>query len=171
MRAFRAALMLVIFVIASVDAAPASAALPEGVMTPAQVVGIDRSLDGSVVELQGEAVGEHIRAHGGGWWINVLGDGTAIGVWATDELAEVVDVFGTYQQNGDIVRVTGIVNVACDQHGGEFDVHASSIAVVEPGGPRDNPVHLWKGAVGLAGLVLALVLWQAHRGRRERRMI
>ena len=164
-------LMLATIVLAWLSATPAPAALPEGVMTPAEVVVIDRSLDGSVVDLQGEAIGERIRAHGGGWWINVLGDGTAIGVWADDELAEVVDMFGTYQQNGDTVRVTGVVNVACDQHGGEFDVHASSIAVVEPGGPRDNPVHLWKGAVGLAGLVLALVLWQAHRRRRERRMI
>ncbi len=151
--------------------APAPAAPPAGVLTPAQVVEIDRALDGSVIELQGEAIGESLRAHGGGRWINLLGDGTAIGVWMTEEQAATVRLFGDHRTDGDIVRVTGVVNVSCDQHGGEFDVHAESVFVIEPGGPRDNPVQPWKGAVGLGGLFLAFGLWRAHRARRDRRML
>jgi hypothetical protein len=156
---------------ALVCAVPAAASLPAGVMTPAEVIAIDRALDGSTIETQGEAIGERLRAHGGGYWINILHEGSAIGIWVPVGLADVVSIFGDYHQNGDIVRVTGVVNVACDTHGGEFDVHASSIAVVEPGGPRDNPVQLWKGVIGLAGLVVASLAWRAHRQRRERRMI
>lgn len=154
-----------------VCAVPAVASLPVGVMTPAEVITIDRALDGSTIKTQGEAIGERLRAQGGGFWINILYEGSAIGIWVPVELAEAVNIFGDYHQNGDVVRVTGVVNVACDTHGGEFDVHASSIAVVEPGGPRDNPVQVWKGVIGLAGLVVAFLVWRTHRQRRERRMI
>ncbi|MBE0417093.1 MAG: hypothetical protein IBX63_04965 [Coriobacteriia bacterium] len=152
-------------------AVPAVASLPEGVRTPAEVVAIDRVLDGSTVKTQGEAIGERIRAQGGGWWVNILYEGSALGIWVPEELAEVVEVYGNYHQNGDVVRVTGVVNVACNTHSGEFDVHASSIAVIEPGGPRDNPVQFWKGALGLGSLFVALILWRTHRERRERRML
>ncbi|MDF1541877.1 MAG: hypothetical protein P1P71_02050 [Anaerosomatales bacterium] len=152
-------------------AAPAVANVPAGVMTPADVIEIDRALDGSVIVTQGEAIGERLRAHGGGSWVNILYDGSAFGIWVPDELSEVVEVFGGYQMTGDTIRVTGVVNVACDTHGGEFDVHAASLDVIQPGGPRDNPVRPWKGAVGAAGLLVALILWQAHRQRRERRML
>ena len=149
---------------------PAAASLPVGIRTPAELIAVDRSLDGSTIKTQGEAIGERLRAQGGGSWINILHEGSAIGIWVPVEFSDVVTTFGGYHQNGDVVRVTGVLNVACDTHGGEFDVHASSIAVIEPGGPRDNPVQLWKGVVGLVGLLVALLAWRAHRQRRERRM-
>lgn len=166
-----AAAALFVIVAPAPAAPPASAAPPTGVLTPAQVVEIDRALDGSVIELQGEAIGESLRAHGGGRWINLLGDGTAIGVWMTEERASTVRLFGDHLTNGDVVRVTGVVNISCEQHGGEFDVHASSVDVLERGGPRDNPVQPWKGVVGLGGLLLAFGLWRAHRARRDRRLL
>ena len=44
------------------------------VLSPAEVVDIDRFLDGEVIGVEGEAVGEALRAMGGGWWVNLLGD-------------------------------------------------------------------------------------------------
>ena len=66
-------------------------------------------------------------------WVNVLGDGAAIGVYVTNELAEQVEIYGDHTHRGDSVEVVGIVNIACDQHGGEFDVHAEEFRVIEPG--------------------------------------
>jgi len=146
-------------------------AFSNSVMSPAEVIAIDRDRDGTRVTVEGEAVGESLRAVGGGRWVNILGDEVGLGIWMTDEMAEKIEHFGDYRYDGDIVRVTGIVNVACEEHGGEFDVHATEVMVVDRGQPRDTPVRPWRGVVGFVGICVALVLAQVYRGRRERRMV
>ncbi|MBC7265680.1 MAG: ATP-binding protein [Coriobacteriia bacterium] len=110
-------------------------------------------LDGSEVTFEGEAIGEALRADGDFVWVNVLDEGTAIGVWMPDEMAEQIERFGAYRQTGDAVRVTGVVNLACDRHGGDLDVHATALEVVGPGEPRSErlrPLGALVGAVGFA---------------------
>lgn len=141
------------------------------VMSPAEVVEIDRAEDGSVIVVEGEAIGEHLRARGGGRWVNILGDDVGLGIWVTEEMAEGIEYFGDHRNDGDIVRVVGTVNVACDVHDGEFDVHAQSFAVVSTGGPREQEIEPMKGVIGLAGMAIAFVLWRVYRQRRERRML
>lgn len=124
-------------------------------------------LDGTVVSLQGEAIGEALRADPGSVWVNVLSDGTALGVYLPTADAGVVTVFGDYVHTGDIVRATGVFNRACDQHGGDMDIHATHIEVVTPGFPREHSVELWK--LGLAAAGLALAGASAYHSRRRRR--
>lgn len=140
-------------------------------LSPAEVVEIDRALDGHEIVVEGEAIGEHLRAIGGGRWVNILGDEVGLGIWVTDEMAARIEHFGDYRHTGDIVRVTGIVNIACEQHGGEFDVHATSLEIVSRGEPRPQEIEPMKGVVGVLGLVVAYGLWQLYRTRRDRRMI
>ncbi len=146
-------------------------ALTGPVMSPAEVVDIDRARDGRVVTVEGEAIGEHLRAVGGGRWVNVLGDGVGLGVWVTDEMAAEIEYFGDYRHNGDVVRFTGPVNISCEEHGGEFDVHAQSMEIIAVGGPREHEVDLRKGLVGIAGIAVAAVLWVLYGRRRDRRML
>ena len=141
------------------------------VMSPQDVVTIDRDLDGSIVTVEGEVVGEHLRAAGGGRWVNIVGEGVGLGIWVTEEMAERIENFGGYRRTGDTVRVVGVVNIACEQHAGEFDVHAESFEIVSRGGPRETEIDLVRGAVGVAGMAVALVLWHLYRRRRERRML
>jgi hypothetical protein len=140
-------------------------------LSPAEVVEIDRARDGQVIELEGEAVGEHLRAIGGGRWVNVLGDEVGIGVWVTDEMAAQIEYFGDYRHDGDIVRVRGPVNISCEEHGGEFDVHAQSLEIVTVGGPREHDLDLRKGLVGIVGIAIAAFLWLLYGRRRDRRML
>ncbi len=140
-------------------------------MSPAEVVVIDRVRDGTMITVEGEAIGEHLRAMGGGRWVNILGDDVGLGIWVTDEMAEQIEYFGDYRYDGDIVRVTGILNVACEQHGGEFDVHARSLEIVERGGPREHDIEPLRGVVGIAGLGIAFVLWRLYVKRRDRRLV
>ncbi|MBW6467646.1 MAG: hypothetical protein K0B85_00570 [Coriobacteriia bacterium] len=149
----------------------AHAGLSGDAMSPAEVVAIDRARDGSVIVVEGEAIGEHLRARGGGRWVNILGDETGLGIWVTDAMAEGIEYFGDHRHDGDIVRVVGVVNIACDQHAGEFDVHAESLATIAVGGPREMEIQPIKGVVGAAGMVLAFLLWRYYRQRRERRML
>jgi hypothetical protein len=163
--------IVVVAAFLSVGVAAASASETGEAMSPAEVVAIDRALDGSVVIVEGEAIGEHLRARGGGRWVNILGDEVGLGIWVTEEMAEGIQYFGDHRNDGDIVRVVGVVNIACDEHAGEFDVHAESFTTIASGGPREMEIQPVKGLVGAAGMVVAFFLWQLYRRRRERRML
>ncbi|MDZ4180457.1 MAG: hypothetical protein U1E29_14700 [Coriobacteriia bacterium] len=140
-----------------------------GVMSPAEVVEIDRDRDGALITVEGEAIGEHLRAVGGGRWVNILGDEVGLGVWVTDEMAERITNFGDYRHDGDIVRFTGVLNISCVEHDGEFDVHARSMEVISLGSPREPEVEPWKGVAGVAGIAVAAGLWMLYRRRRDQK--
>ncbi len=137
-------------------------------MSPAELVEIDRERDGEVVTVQGEAIGESLRAIGGGYWVNLLGDDVGLGVWMTEEMVEEIEHFGGYQHTGDIVRVTGPVHVACARHGGEFDVHAETVEIISRGRPLEHGIVPVRGAIGVVGLAVAFILWRVYIVRRER---
>ncbi|HSK47097.1 MAG TPA: hypothetical protein VLA05_03725 [Coriobacteriia bacterium] len=155
-----------------IAACVAWASLPSGAfaatapLSPAQVVALDNGSDGSTVTVRGEALGEVLRAQGGGSWLNVLGDGVAIGLWGDTQLYSPVEEFGDYHWRGALVEATGVYNVACDQHGGDRDVHITRLSVIEPGARIERPVHLWKLVVGAAIASATALLWL--RGRRRR---
>lgn len=121
-------------------------------------------LDGESVTLEGEVVSEALNGGEGHVWVNVLSDGVAIGVWAPEAFAADLEVFGDWGHTGDRVKVTGVLNEACDAHGGDLDVHATSITLLERGTERQHPVSFWKLGVGLAGISLALL---GHRRMRR----
>ncbi|MDA3935311.1 MAG: hypothetical protein PF636_00400, partial [Actinomycetota bacterium] len=120
-----------------VFALPMVALAVDGSLTPADVVEIDRGLDGTYIEFQGEAIGEALRADSEHVWVNVLGGGMAVGVYLPSTSAELIETFGDHRHDGDVVRVGGIVNVGCDQHAGEFDVHAATFEIISRGSVRD----------------------------------
>lgn len=139
---------------------------PSETMSPAEVVEIDRARNGERITVEGEAVGEHLRAIGGGRYVNVLGGDVGLGVWMTDEMAARIGSFGDYRHTGDIVRVTGQVNIACEQHAGEFDVHAETLTIVSPGEPRHHDAQPMLGVAGAVGIVLAYLFWRGYVWRR-----
>jgi len=120
--------------------------------SPDELIKLDRDLDGTRVTVEGEAIGEDLRADEDHRWVNLLGESVAVGVYMRDVDAALIDNFGSYKHGGDIVRVTGIVNIACDQHGGDFDVHAEIVQVVSEGQPIARQPQMWK-------LVLASVFF------------
>lgn len=143
----------------TVSAAPLSAA---------HVVALGKAADGTVVELEGEAVGEALRAQDGKVWVNVSSGGTAVGVVTSERSARAIDAYGRYGWTGSIVRVRGVLNVACDEHGGDLDVHATSFAVVSPGQRRARTVPWWQlGAAATLFATAALAL--AARARLRHR--
>lgn len=134
--------------------------------TPDELIGIDRGLDGTRVTLEGEAIGEDLRADADHRWVNLLGESVAVGVYMRNADAALIDTFGSYKQSGDIVRVTGIVNIACDQHGGDFDVHAEIVQVISEGQPISRPPQMWKlvlAAVFFAAFAVMAVVYSRRR--------
>lgn len=124
--------------------------------------------DGRHVVYEGEAIGDSLRADQGRRWINLLDDGVTIGVVVTQEMADRVTRYGEWGMRGDRVRVSGILRVACDEHGGDLDIHADSLEVVAEGGRVSHPVSVWKAiAIGASAPAIA-VLAHALRRRRAR---
>ncbi len=136
-------------------------------ISPAEVVADVNELDGQTVTMVGEAIGDTMRADQDHVWINVLGDGTAVGVYVSNEDAAEVEGLGDYDRVGDRVSVRGVVNLACEQHGGDLDIHAvAPLEVLEPSAPIEHYVPVWEGILGAALIVVAGFLFRAYRARR-----
>ncbi len=134
---------------------------------------VNRALDGGIVRVQGEAVGDKLDAGDGGVWVNILGSsGTSMGVYMSVEQAEAISRLGDYNNSGTVVSVTGVYSVACHEHQGELDLHAQSVEVVDAGGAIEHVVDLEHGiaaiAVCLVGMcLLGLFCWLRFREGRS----
>ncbi len=144
-------------------------AFADDAMTPAALVIIDRERDGTRVTIEGEAIGEDLHADSRNRWVNILGGGTAVGVFMLNQDAGIIGSYGGYAQSGDVLRVTGVVNVACAQHAGEFDVHAEQVEIVSRGSATTRTPEPWKGVVGIVGVLvfIAQTRWFRYRATRE----
>lgn len=147
--------------------------------------------DGKSLAFTGEAIGEAM-VRGDHAWIHLNDDayylknveeGAELGgynsgmaIWLPATEAAKVGIFGDYKHQGDVVRVDGVFNAACAEHGGDMDIHATSLAMVAEGRHAADPVKPAKLllAVGLALLAGALFVanrrWDewAVRGRAVR---
>mgnify|MGYP001040436372 CR=1 FL=1 len=153
----------------AVLAAPAFAVAAETIhdTTGPEIASSESGFDGAIVRFEGEVVSEPLFGGQGHVWVNVLSEGTAIGVWLPREMAAELEVFGRYSHTGDIVRVTGRLSEACDEHGGDLDVHAESVELLERGQRREHAVEWWKLGVGLVGLGVAYAGWRRMRRKDE----
>lgn len=133
-------------------------------VTGSGLASAESGLSGQMVQFEGEVVSERLYGGEGYVWVNVLSEGTAIGVWMAEDLARDLDVLGTWRHTGDYVLVTGEFNEACDQHGGDLDVHATTVTLIERGSEREQPVSWWKLAIAAGG---ALVAWFGYRRMRR----
>jgi hypothetical protein len=98
-----------------------------------------KAMDGLDVQYSGEVIGD-IMVRGDHYWINVLDQGTAIGIWITAPQRAQIKQVGRYGCVGDQVTLVGRFNRACSQHGGDLDIHAVSLAVIQSGYTVDQPV-------------------------------
>jgi opacity protein-like surface antigen len=107
--------------------------------------------DGKVVTIQGEVIGD-LMVRGTYAWITVNDDryskksveeggeligmsNSGIGVWVPVSDTAGINMYGGYKSKGADVRVTGIFHRACHEHGGDTDIHATSLEVLKPGYP------------------------------------
>ncbi|PKQ30054.1 MAG: hypothetical protein CVT60_02220 [Actinobacteria bacterium HGW-Actinobacteria-10] len=140
-------------------------------LTAAEIVDDGIALDGTSVTLTGEAIGEDLRADADHRWINLRSDGTGVGVYITNDDANVIETFGSSKSTGDIITVIGKLNVACDTHAGEFDIHADRIELTQPGQAIDNKPEWWKAVLGLLAAGFGFVEWRLLGKLRNREEI
>jgi hypothetical protein len=147
-----------------------------------ELVETPREFDGETIEFTGEVIGE-VMVRGEYAWIHLNDDAymlrnveegaelggynTGMPIWLPANEAENIVFVGGYKYQGDIAEVTGTFNAACSQHGGDMDIHATSLKVVTPGRRALDPVHPWKIVLALGLALTAAGLWFADRRARR----
>jgi hypothetical protein len=144
-----------------------SATDPGSSVHSAQLIEEAKALDGTTLVFEGEAIGDPLF-RGDHAWLNIS-DGTyAIGIWVARPDLAMIERYGSYRWKGDRIRVCGTFHRVCPDHGGDLDIHALSLEVIERGTevPRPiKPIEVLIAALLVAVGGLALVLW---RGREKR---
>lgn len=66
-------------------------------------------------------------------------------------LKELPDIryYGSYHEKGDQVMVTGIFFKACKQHGGETDIHGTTIQILQKGEKIPHTVSISKVIIAI----------------------
>ncbi|MGC8817088.1 MAG: DNA-binding protein [Candidatus Hadarchaeum sp.] len=128
------------------------------------------AFDGKQVSFRGEVIGVMVRGEQA--WINIFDNGLAIGIWCRAEEAREISYIGDYTHQGDIVAGVGIYHLACPEHGGDTDIHALSLSVVEKGHtverPPDMLLVLLSLVIALAAVILSYYLWHIRKEMGKR---
>jgi hypothetical protein len=118
--------------------------------------------DGKTIVYTGEIIGDVMRRENG-TWINVSDGSNALGIFISDNLQvsglQVSDLqAGTYRQSGDRVQITGIFHRACPDHGGDIDIHATSLTLVSKSQETPHDIRLVMAAVAMLLLLPVIAL-------------
>ena len=143
-------LMITAIVMSLLSAYPAAVFAEE--KSSSQLIDQAGEYDGQKLVYSGEVIGDILHT-GDHVWLNVSDGSNALGVWVLNDLANVAEVPGRYKQRGDIIRVSGTFYRACPEHGGDMDLHADTVTLIERGYPISHAVPAWK--VWLAVLLTA----------------
>lgn len=148
-----------------------------------------KEFDGSDVTFEGEVIGEAM-VRGENAWLHINDDAyyvknveegaqlggynTGMAVFIPAGETKAITYFGDYKHEGDIVRVEGVFNAACAEHGGDMDIHATALEVVETGHEVVDQVRpqkvLWAVVLGALALGVYLVdrFWTRNSEPRRR---
>ncbi len=141
--------------------------------------------NGRIVAFKGEAIGESM-VRGTMAWLHLNDDaymernieeGAVLGgynsghaVWVSAELTKKIRFFGDFKHEGDIVRVAGAFHAACREHGGDMDIHASSLEISRPGHPVRHTVNTQRAMIAAFLFAVAALLYGMRRIAVRRRI-
>ncbi|MEW6680340.1 MAG: DNA-binding protein [bacterium] len=115
------------------------------------------------IEIEGEVVGKPMKRKNF-YLLNIYDKTGAIGVFIRLDKCPKISYYGRYGVIGDKIRVFGIFNPACKEHGGKMDIHASSIEVLEKGRRIEKPVSRTKlGILAILSLLALLLIFVRKR--------
>jgi len=126
-----------------------------------------KKINNSKISLKGEAIGE-VMNRGEFSWVNISDGSTAMGIWVDSRQAQIIKNYGKYGYKGDIVQVDGTFNRACAEHGGDMDVHVSSVKVIETGGSLSIPISNSKKAIASILTVITFSLIFLYKKRPKK---
>jgi len=117
-----------------------------------------KDYDGKTVVYSGEVIGE-VMARGEFAWVNVNDGNNAIGIWLKKDLTKDIFYAGSYQTQGDGVEIVGIFHRACQEHGGDLDIHAQSLKKIHSGSKTLERLSAGKKNLILVLPGLLFIVW------------
>ena len=135
----------------------------------------DAYLNDQTVQVTGEVVGDRLKAEfdQGYCWIVLQANEenyAEIPVFISEELTELIDMYGSYGRKGTTLQIRGIFHLACPEHEGLTDLHADTVSVVEKGSVTeqvlDPRAFAPGGALVLLGAIMAFVFHRMREGQR-----
>lgn len=123
--------------------------------------------NGTVVMIEGQAIGNKMGRRGK-IWVNVLdSSGTAIGVLLSERFAEKIKFLGDYRHHGDMVRIKGSFFRADPSTGGEICIKDVSLCeIITKGIKVEHFTPPWKKRLAWASFFLMVVLFSVWRRKR-----
>lgn len=109
------------------------------------------------VTIKAEVIGERLNREKF-TWINVSDGTNAIGIWMKLDESKNIYRYGNYKEKGDIIEVTGIYHKNCIEHGGDVDIHADSVRVIEKGYIKNKPIEKNKVELAVIFALITIVL-------------
>ena len=129
-----------------------------------------KDYDNQTVVYEGEVLGD-ILNRGDHAWLAIYDGSNTIGIYVTAEQAAQITVVGGYGKHGDSVRIEGVFHRACAEHGGDMDIHASSVTVLAAGTlvqmPLSRLVATLAIALPLPAAGLLLLVWRRRAATNE----
>ncbi len=117
--------------------------------------------DGKTLTFKGEVIGD-IMIRGESAWLNVHDETGAIGVFCPKELVGEIEYQGSYKFRGDVISVKGIFHRFCSEHGGDTDIHAEKITIIEKGEETPHPLDPLKVKASIVLAAIAFALAALH---------
>ena len=157
---------------------------PHGVeVNSASLVENANAWNGHVITFTGEAIGE-VMARGKMAWIHLNDDAymwknieegaqlagynSGHAVWISADLAMKIRYFGDFKHEGDVVKIVGTFNATCLQHGGDMDIHGSTLEIVRVGHPVHHVINPPRTIIAGVLLTIAFALYRVRTIIRRR---
>lgn len=134
----------------------------------------DASLDSTTVQVVGEVVGDAVNDTGTEYaWITLssqdaLREGT-ISVRIKESDLDLIDVYGGYDSIGTTLQVQGEFHIACTEHEGSQDIHATTVKALKAGSITHDVLNLNDFIPGIVLCGVGVVLMGVYYYLRERR--
>jgi len=111
--------------------------------------------DGETITFRGEVIGDVMIREDHAWiHLNddpyakepskLAGYNSGMAIWCKTEDVKLIKYVGDYKNRGDIVEITGCFNGACPEHGGDMDIHATHLKIIELGYPFEHELQMSK---------------------------
>ena len=161
---------LLLIIAALLLLAPAVALADGDAVNSNDLIDHAKDYDGKTIVYEGEALGD-ILYRGDYAWLAVFDGSNTIGCYVTRADAEQISLVGGYGKKGDTVRIEGVFHRACAEHGGDMDIHASSVTVLAAGTlvqmPLSRLVATLAIALPLPAAGLLLLVWRRRAATNE----
>ncbi|UCB56694.1 MAG: DNA-binding protein [Candidatus Omnitrophota bacterium] len=135
-------------------------------VTAEELVKSPQQYDGKEIVYKGEVIGD-VMVRKDFAWINVSDESGVMGIICPKELVEKIKYKGSYAFKGDIISVKGTFRRWCPEHGGDTDIHAEKISIVQEGEAVEHPLDAEKikMSIILSAIAFALAIIHLITGR------